>query len=52
MNELKEIIRSGKIKNVIMKMYAYTTNVTWKYFYWSKKKRELEAVIQQKKLGM
>jgi len=51
MDELKEIIRSGEIENVIMKMYAYTANVTGSDSYWSKRRRELEAVMQQKKLG-
>jgi len=51
MDELKAIIQNGQIESIIMKMYAYTANITGSDSYWSKKRRELEAIMQQKKLG-
>jgi hypothetical protein len=51
MEELKAMAANGQLDSVISKMYSYTANVTGSDAYWSKRRRELEAIMQQKGLG-
>jgi hypothetical protein len=48
MEELKAMAANGQLDSVISKMYSYTANVTVSDAYWSKRRRELEAIMQQK----
>ena len=45
------MIQTGQMESIITKMYAYTANVTGSDSYWSKERRKLEAIMQQKKMG-
>lgn len=47
----KEKRWTGNMEILIIKLYAYTTKVTWSDSKWSKRKREFETVMKQKILG-
>ena len=51
MEELKAMAANGQLNSVFGKMYSYTANVTGSDAYWNKRRRELEAIMQQKGLG-
>ena len=51
MAELKAMAKNGKIEELLGRLHAYTANVVGSDAYWSKKRRELEAIMQQKGLG-
>lgn len=51
MEELKSMLQNGNIKQLVGRMYAYTSNIVGSDSYWSKKRKELEATMQQKGVG-
>jgi hypothetical protein len=51
MEELKAMVTNGQIEEIISRMDVYAANVVGSDAYWSKKGRELEALVQQKEFG-
>jgi hypothetical protein len=51
MEEVKAMAANGQLDSAISKIYSYTANVTGSDAYWSKWRREFEAIMQQKGLG-
>lgn len=51
MEELKLMVRNGQISQIMGRIYAYSANIVGSDGYWNKKRRELEAIMQQKSVG-
>ena len=49
--ELKDLIRTRQLNGLVCRMHAFTSNIVGSDSYCAKKRRELEAIVQQRGMG-